>query len=166
VNIENLRDLLHHEMKDLWSAENQIIDALPGMIAAVSDPGLRKALDEHLKLTKKQQSRVEEICDELDWGPRGHKCVGMEGLIQEGKDLLKEDLPEDVLDAAIIGAAQRVEHYEMAAYGTARNHAREVGLEDVADRLQEILDEEGEADKLLTELANKRINREARVGSA
>ncbi|MGI9037783.1 MAG: ferritin-like domain-containing protein [Gemmatimonadota bacterium] len=163
MNIENLRDLLHHEMKDLWSAENQIIDALPAMVKAASDQGLRRALEDHLKVTKKQQSRVEKICDELDWGPRGHKCAGMEGLIKEGKDLLKEDLPEDVLDAAIIGAAQRVEHYEMAAYGTARNHAREIGLDDVADRLQEILDEEGEADKLLTELANKRINREARV---
>jgi ferritin-like metal-binding protein YciE len=153
-------------MKDLWSAENQIINALPGMIDAVEDQELRKALREHLAITKKQQSRVEAICAELEWGPRGHKCVGMEGLIEEGKDLLKEDLPADVLDAAIIGAAQRVEHYEMAAYGTARNHAREIGLDDVADRLQEILDEEGEADKLLTELANKRINREARVGSA
>lgn len=161
MNIENLKDLLHHQMKDLWSAENQIIDALPNLIEAVSDEDLRSALEDHLEVSRTQQERVEEICDELGWGPRGHKCKGMEGLIEEGEDLLKEDLPPAVLDAAIIGAAQRVEHYEIAAYGTARTHARQLGMEDVAERLQTTLDEESEANEKLTNLAEREVNLEA-----
>lgn len=161
MNIENLKDLLHHEMKDLWSAENQIINALPGLVEAVSDEDLRSALKDHLAVSRTQQKRVEEICDELGWGPRGHKCKGMEGLIEEGEDLLTEDLPPAVLDAAIIGAAQRVEHYEMAAYGTARTHARQLGMDDVAERLQTTLDEESEANEKLTRLAEREVNLEA-----
>lgn len=161
MNIETLKDLLHHQMKDLWSAENQIVDALPSIIEAVSDESLRNALEDHLEVSRTQQERIEEICDGLGWGPRGHKCKGMEGLIKEGNDLLHEDLPPAVLDAAMIGAAQRVEHYEMAAYGTARTHARQLGMDDVAERLQTTLDEESEANETLTTLAEREVNLDA-----
>lgn len=161
MKIENLKDLLHHELKDLFSAEDQIIDALPKMIEAVGDDELRRALEEHLEVTRTQRDRIEQIADDLGWGPRGHKCKGMEGLIEEGEELLEEDLPEDILDAAIIGAAQRVEHYEIAAYGTARTHAEQIGLQDVAELLQTTLDEESEADEKLTRLAERRVNVEA-----
>lgn len=161
MKIENLKDLFHHELKDLFSAEDQITDALPKMIEAVSDDELRRALEEHLEVTRTQRDRIERIADDLGWGARGHKCKGMEGLIEEGEELLEEDVPEDVLDAAIIGAAQRVEHYEIAAYGTARTHAEQLGLQDAVDLLQTTLEEESEADEKLTRLAERRVNVEA-----
>jgi len=163
MKIETLKDLFHHELKDLWSAEDQITRALPKMIDAASDKELLTALSEHLKATREHRRRIEAICEEQGWGPRGHKCVGMEGLIKESEDLLKDDLPTEVRDAAIIGAAQRVEHYEIAAYGTARTYAEKLGLTSAADRLQTTLEEEGEADRLMTRLAERRINFEAMV---
>ncbi len=163
MKIENLTDLFHHELKDLWSAEDQIAKALPKMIDAATDKELQKALSDHLKQTRQQKKRIEAICEAQGWGPRGHRCAGMEGLIKEGEDLIKDDLPAEVMDAAIIGAAQRVEHYEIAAYGTARTHAEKLGLRDAADQLQVTLDEEGEADRLMTRLAERRINFEAMI---
>lgn len=161
MNIENLEDLFHHELKDLWSAEDQLTKALPKMIDAATDKELQTALSDHLKVTRTQKKRIERIAEQLGWGARGHRCKGMEGLITEGEDLLKEDLPADVRDAAIIGAAQRAEHYEIAAYGTAREHAEKLGLKDVADELQITLEEEGATDRRLTQIAERRINFQA-----
>jgi len=164
MKIETLKDLFHHELKDLWSAEDQLTKALPKMIDAATDKELQSALSDHLSVTRKQKKRIESISDDLGWGPRGHRCKGMAGLIEEGSDILDDELPADVRDAAIIGAAQRVEHYEMAAYGTARTHAEKLGLYDAADELQKTLDEEGEADRALTRIAERSINFEAMTG--
>lgn len=163
MKLETLKDLFHHELKDLYSAEKQIIDALPKMIEGASNADLKTALRDHLELTREHLARIEDVCEELDLKPGGHKCKGMEGLIEEGSELLKEKTEKNVLDAGIIGAAQRVEHYEMAAYGTARTHAAKLGFHDVADKLQGTLDEEGEADRLLSRLAERSINFEALV---
>lgn len=161
MKLESMKDLLHHDLKDLYSAERQIIEALPKMIDACSDDELRSALEEHLEVTRKQKDRLEKISEDEGFDLKGHKCKGMEGLIKEGEELLEEDVDPDVLDAAIIEAAQRVEHYEIAAYGSARNHASRLGKSDVADELQRTLDEEGEADERLTRLATRKINVEA-----
>ena len=163
MKLQSLKDLFHHELKDLYSAEGQIIDALPRMIENASNEDLKAALQDHLDRTREHRERIEKIGNELDLKPGGHKCRGMEGLIQEGKDLLNEQTEKNVLDAAIIGVAQRVEHYEMAAYGTARTYAAKLGFHDVADELQKTLDEEGEADRLLSRLAERSINFEALV---
>ena len=163
MEIESLKDRFHHELKDLWSAEDQITKALPKMIDAATDKELQTALSDHLKQTRQQKKRIEAIADAQGWGAQGHRCVGMEGLIKEGEDLIKEDLPPEVMDAAIIGAAQRVEHYEIAAYGTARTHAEKLGLTDAADQLQVTLDEEGKADRLMTRLAERSINFQAMI---
>ncbi|MFW6089878.1 MAG: ferritin-like domain-containing protein [Gemmatimonadota bacterium] len=163
MNIENLKDLFQHELKDLWSAEDQLTKALPKMIDAASNKELMTALSDHLKDTRAQKKRVERIAEQFGWGAQGHRCKGMEGLIAEGEDLLKKDLPTDVRDAAIIGAAQRVEHYEIAAYGTAREHAEKLGLQDAADELQITLEEEGAADRRLTQIAERSINFQAMV---
>lgn len=164
MKIETLKDLFHHELKDLWSAEDQLTTALPKMIDAASDKELQKALSDHLSVTRTQKKRIEAICDEMGWGPRGHRCKGMAGLIEEGSDYLDDELPANVRDVAIIGAAQRVEHYEMAAYGTARTHAEKLGLHDAAEELQKTLEEEGEADRALTRLAERSLNFEAMAG--
>lgn len=166
MKLMNLTDLFHHELKDLYSAEGQIEKALPKMIDKTSDEELRQALSDHLKQTREQKKRIEKICEDLDCSPRGHKCKGMEGLIEEGSDLLKKNKDEidpHVRDAGIIAAAQRIEHYEMAGYGTARTMAEKLGLHDAADMLQKTLDEEGEADRLLSRIAERSLNFEAMV---
>ena len=156
-----LRELLVDELKDLYNAENQIIKALPRMARAASSPQLRRAFERHLRETRGQVKRLDRIARTLDVKLTGKKCYGMEGLIEEGKELIQEDLEESALDAGLIGAAQKVEHYEIAAYGTARAHARMLGHRDVAKLLQETLDEEGATDKTLTQLAQQIINVEA-----
>ena len=163
MKLETLKDLFHHELKDLYSAEKQIIDALPKMIEGASNAELKTALEDHLEVTREHLARIEDIAEQLDLKPGGHKCKGMEGVIEEGSELLEEDAEKNVRDAGIIGAAQRVEHYEMAAYGTARTHAAKLGFHDVAEELQKTLDEEGEADRLLSRLAERSINFEALV---
>jgi ferritin-like metal-binding protein YciE len=159
--MESLHDLYVNELRDLYSAENQLVKALPKMAKAASSPELRAAFEEHLEVTQGQVERLETIFDELGVKPKGKKCVAMEGLIEEGKELLEEDAPEAVLDAGLIVAAQKVEHYEMAGYGSVRTFANLLGYEEAARLLQETLDEEGEADKKLTELAETIINVEA-----
>jgi ferritin-like metal-binding protein YciE len=156
-----LDELLVDELKDLYSAENQIIKALPKMAKAVSSPELKRAFERHLEETRRQVERLEQIGEALDVRLTGKKCKGMEGLIEEGKEMIQEDLDENALDAGLIGAAQKIEHYEIAAYGTARTHASLLGYNKAAKLLQQTLDEEGNTDKKLTQLAETVINVEA-----
>jgi ferritin-like metal-binding protein YciE len=156
-----LEELLHDELKDLYSAENQIIKALPRMAKAATSPELKRAFERHLEETRRQVERLEAIGDELEMKLTGKKCAGMEGLIEEGKELMGEVDDEDALDAGLIGAAQKVEHYEIAAYGTARTHAEMLGYRKIAKLLQQTLNEEGLTDKKLTQLAESLINVEA-----
>jgi len=153
-------DLFVQELKDLYNAENQLVKALPKMAKAAKDPELQKAFQNHLKETMNQVSRLEQICSNMDISPKGKKCKAMEGLILEGKEALDEFEDDAVRDAALIAAAQRVEHYEMAGYGCARTFAKLLGNDEAASLLQETLDEEGNADKLLTSIAEN-INVEA-----
>ena len=156
-----LEELLQDELKDLYSAESQIIKALPRMAKAASSPELRRAFERHLEETVRQKDRLDQIGEQLEMRLTGKKCKGMEGLIEEGKEIMQEDLEEDALDAGLIGAAQKVEHYEIAAYGTARTHAEMLGYTKVARLLQQTLNEEGATDKKLTQLAESVINVEA-----
>lgn len=161
MDIDSLQKLFVHELKDLYSAENQMLDALPKMAEKASHPELRQAFETHRSQTEEQVRRLEQIFDSLEHQPGGHKCKGMKGLIEEGEDVIKDAADDDVRDAGMIAAAQRVEHYEIAAYGTARTYARMLGNEDAARLLQQTLDEEGETDKKLTQLAESRVNRSA-----
>lgn len=161
MELESLRELYVDELKDLYSAENQILKALPKMIKAASHPELRAALTDHERVTRKQVQRLDRIFRELDESPRGKKCHGMEGLLEEGKELISEKPEADVLDAGLISKAQHVEHYEIAGYGTVRTWAQLLGYEQQAALLQETLDEEADADKTLTELAERSVNIEA-----
>jgi ferritin-like metal-binding protein YciE len=159
--IDSLQELYVEEIKDLYSAENQILKALPRMIKAASSPDLKKAFAKHERQTREHAKRLERIAKELGEKPTGKKCHGMEGLIEEGKDLMKEKPAPDVLDAGLISAAQHVEHYEMAGYGTVRTWARLLGYERQAQLLQTTLDEEEQTDRELTALAEAFINEEA-----
>lgn len=161
MELETLKDLYINEIKDLYSAERQLVKALPKMAKAANDKNLQQAFRTHLKETTQHAARLEEICRELGVSPRGKKCVGMEGLIEEGNELIKEEPDPDVLDAGLIAKAQHVEHYEIAGYGTVRTYARQLGFESQAELLQQTLDEEGRTDHLLTELAESGINVEA-----
>jgi ferritin-like metal-binding protein YciE len=156
-----LEELLQDELKDLYSAENQIIKALPRMTKAASSPELKRAFERHLEETRRQVERLEQIGEELEMKLTGKKCAGMEGLIAEGKEIMSEIDDEDALDAGLIGAAQKVEHYEIAAYGTARTHAEMLGYRRIAKLLQQTLNEEGMTDKKLSQLAESIINVEA-----
>lgn len=162
--LESLQDLYLEQLRDLHSAERQIIQALPKMIEQTNHPELRQAFEKHLRQTEEQLRRLEQIGKRAAQDLGGHKCKGMEGLLEEGDELMEERADSDVLDAALISAAQRVEHYEMAGYGCARTYARLLGLEDDARILQQTLDEEGDTDHLLTELAERVINVEAMMG--
>ena len=163
MKLESLRELFVEELQDLYSAENMIIKALPKMIEKSSSPNLKRALDEHLQQTRGQVRRLDQIFDQLPKADReDRKCKGMEGVIKEGEDVLKESAEPEVRDAAIISAAQRVEHYEMAGYGTVRTYAKLLGHADWAQLLQQTLDEEKEADRILNGLS-ERINLEAKA---
>jgi ferritin-like metal-binding protein YciE len=164
MKLDSLEKLYVEELRDLYNAENQLIKALPKMAKGASHQELKQAFEDHLEQTKEHVERLEEIFKALDQKPTGKTCKAMKGLIEEGSEILEEDGDDSVIDAALIGAAQRVEHYEIAAYGTVRTFARLLGEEEAADLLQETLDEEGETDKLLTELAETVVNVEAPVG--
>jgi ferritin-like metal-binding protein YciE len=159
--MESMHELLVDEIKDLFSAESQLVKALPRMAKNAQNPELRRAFEHHLKQTEQHVRRLEQVAERLEAKPRGKKCVGMEGLIEEGKEIITEGPEPSVLDAGLIGAAQKVEHYEMAAYGTARSHAELLGYADVARTLQTTLDEEGEANKKLTAIATNMVNSRA-----
>jgi ferritin-like metal-binding protein YciE len=161
MKLESLRELLVDELKDLYSAENQLVKALPKMAKAAASPELKAAFEEHLEETKGQVDRLVTIFEQLEGSPKGKKCKAMEGLVEEGSEFIDADGDDSVKDAALICAAQKVEHYEIASYGCARTFATLLGLDEVAELLQETLDEEGNADKKLTELAETVINVEA-----
>jgi ferritin-like metal-binding protein YciE len=161
--LESLHDLYVEELRDLYNAENQLLKALPRMAKAASHEELKAAFTEHLDVTRGQVERLERIFNDLGVKAKGKKCDAMEGLIEEARDLMAEDAEPSVLDAALIAAAQKVEHYEMAGYGCVRTFARLLGYGEAADLLQETLDEEGEADKTLTELAETIVNVDAAV---
>ncbi len=149
-----------HELKDLFSAENQLLKALPKMAKAASSDELRAGFEEHLEQTKGHVQRLENILQSLDESPKGKKCVGMEGLVKEGAEVMAEDLEEAVMDAGLIGAARRVEHYEIAAYGAVSELAKALGETNHASLLKQTLEEEQATDEKLTELA-KEINEQA-----
>jgi len=150
----SLQELYVEQLRDLYDGEQQIIKALPEMIEAATSQDLKGALSEHLQVTQTQAARLEQIFDTFGEKAKGERCKGIEGVIEEGSDLIDDIKDVDVRDAAIIASAQRVEHYEMAGYGTARTYARLLGEEEASQLLQQTLDEEKEADQRLTELAD------------
>jgi ferritin-like metal-binding protein YciE len=160
MEMESLRDLFIDELKDLYSAENQILKALPKMIKKASSRELKSGFEQHLKETQGHVERLDKIFEELDESPRGKKCKGMEGIIADGKELMEEDAEPEVMDAGLIGAAQHVEHYEIAGYGCVRTYAELMGEDDIVNLLQQTLDEEKATDEKLTQLAQN-INVEA-----
>ena len=153
MKAESLRDLYIEQLQDLYSAENQLVKALPKMAKAATSEELRTAITEHLQVTKNQARRLEEIFSNLGEDPKGTKCKGMEGLVAEGSEVLEKEMDDDVRDAALIAAAQRVEHYEIAGYGTVRTYANLLGEDEAAAALEEILNEEKEADTKLSSIA-------------
>jgi ferritin-like metal-binding protein YciE len=159
--METLEDLYEDLLKDLYSAEKQLVKALPKMAKNADSPDLQKAFEQHLNQTEQHVERIERIFSNLGGSPRGKKCVAMEGLIDEGSELLKQDVEPNVLDAGLIAAAQKVEHYEIASYGTARAWAERMGHDDHARILQQTLEEESMANEKLTQIAESHINMEA-----
>jgi len=160
MEMNALRDLYVEELKDLYSAEKQLVRALPKMAKNAADPDLKEAFENHLAETEGHVARLEKIFESLESSPRGKKCVGMEGLIEEANELLEEDAEEAVVDAGLISKAQHVEHYEIAGYGTVRTWAEVLGEERHVELLQQTLDEERNADALLSQLSQK-VNLEA-----
>jgi ferritin-like metal-binding protein YciE len=164
MSISNLEELFQEQIQDLYSGEAQILDALPDLIEAAHDTPLRRALQAHLEETRLQKTRLENIAREMAFDADGATCKGMKGILSEGEHLVKKDTEENgVRDAAIIAAAQRVEHYEMAGYGTARTLARMLGQDGVARTLEQTLGEEKAADLTLTEIAEDHVNQRALV---
>ena len=161
MSMDSLRDLYVDELKDLYNAENQLVKALPKMAEKASAPELKRAFRDHLAQTRGHVDRLEKIFKGLGEKPSGKTCKAMKGLVEEGKEIIDEDGDDSVMDAALIGAAQRVEHYEMAGYGVVRTFASLLGDNNAAETLQRTLNEEGEADKKLTALAESIINVEA-----
>ncbi len=153
--------LLTHEIQDLASAEDQILAALPSLVKQADDGELKQALQSHLEETKSHKERLHKVAKDLDVKLDGVKCKGISGILAEGKDLVDQQWSAEVRDAAIIASAQRVEHYEMAAYGTAAHFARLLGQKRAADQLTATLDEEKRADATLTRIADSRVNQRA-----
>jgi ferritin-like metal-binding protein YciE len=164
LKLDSLRDLLVEELRDLYSAETQLLDALPKMEQAASSNELKSAFSHHLEQTRQHVSRLERIFQQMGENPSGETCEAMKGLVKEGEVLVKAKGDPDVQDAGLIGAAQRVEHYEIAGYGTARTLARRLGEGQVAETLQQTLNEEAEADKKLTSIAESNVNVAAASG--
>lgn len=161
--LANLQDLYLEQLRDLYDAEDQIIDALPEMIEGVSSEKLRTAFEEHLEETRDQSERLERIFQRHGEDPSGETCEGMRGLLEEGSEMVEMDGDSDAVDAGIIAAAQRVEHYEIGGYGTARQYAQQLGEGDDVGLLDETLSEEKSADEELTEIATETINRQAKA---
>jgi ferritin-like metal-binding protein YciE len=154
----SLNDLFEHEIRDLYSAESQLTDALPKMADKATHPELKKAFQSHLEETKRQRERLEKVADMCGFSVKGEKCEAMAGLIKEGKEALEMKGDDAVRDAGLIAAAQRVEHYEMAGYGTARNYAQRLGKQECADLLEQTLNEEKNADSKLNDIAINTVN--------
>lgn len=159
--MKTLEDLFIHEVMDLYSAENQIIAALPAMIEKANNPALKKGFETHLEETKVQKTRIEKMCKDLDIPIIDMECKGMKGVIEEGKEMMKMNATPEVLDAGLIIAAQRVEHYEMAGYGSAAAHAKQLGYVEAMEVLLNTLEEEEQTDMILTELAKTQVNSKA-----
>jgi len=160
--MKNLKDLFEHQLKDLYSAETQLLKALPKMAENATDAKLKKAFEAHIEETKEHQQRLEEVCKELEIKPTGETCKAMKGLIAEAEAFLKEDAEKEVRDAGLIADAQRVEHYEISGYGTVVRYAKELGYDSIAKKLQKTLDEEYKADEKLDKLAEGRLNKKAK----
>jgi ferritin-like metal-binding protein YciE len=163
MKLDTLKKLFVEELRDLYSAEHQLLKALPKMAKGASSEELKQAFEDHLSQTQDHVDRLEEIFKGLDASPKGKTCHGMKGLVEEGSGILEQEGEASVLDAGIIAAAQKVEHYEIAGYGTARTFAQLLGEDEAAELLQQTLDEEGDADKHLNELAEEIVNPEALV---
>jgi ferritin-like metal-binding protein YciE len=161
MKMETLQELYLEQLKDIYDAENQLMKALPKMAKEATNEELKACFEQHLEQTEEQISRLDQIFEELGEKSKGHKCKAMAGLVEEGKELMAEDAEEDVMDAALICAAQKIEHYEIATYGCLRTYAEMLGFDEQADLLQETLDEEKDTDENLTELAVSCINLEA-----
>jgi ferritin-like metal-binding protein YciE len=161
MNLETLKELYVEELRDLYNAENQLIKALPKMAKGASSDELKEAFEKHLEQTKGHVQRLEQVFEELGEKTKGKTCQAMKGLIEEGSEILKADGEDSVLDAAIIVAAQKVEHYEIASYGSVRTFAQLLGQDKSAELLQQTLDEESEANELLNKLAEDIVNPEA-----
>jgi ferritin-like metal-binding protein YciE len=164
MKLESLKDLYLEQLKDLYSAETQLVEALPKMAEGASASDLRKGFFDHLRQTQEHVARLEQIFNDLGEKPTGHTCEGMKGLLKEGEQMLKMKGEPEAKDAGLIAAAQRVEHYEIAGYGTVRTYAELLGRDEHARLLERTLQEEEEADELLTQLAESHINEEALAG--
>ncbi|MDQ3876802.1 MAG: ferritin-like domain-containing protein [Actinomycetota bacterium] len=162
MKLESLQDVLEEQLNDLYSAEQQLVKALPKIAEAVSNPELQKAINNHLKETEEHVARLEDVFEVAGIKPGDEECKAMKGLIAEGEEVIEASGSGDAKDAALIAAAQRVEHYEIAAYGTARTISQQLGINDAAKKLQETLDEESKANELLTQIAEKKVNVGAR----
>lgn len=158
MKLETLRDLLVEEMQDIYDAEHQIIEALPKMKRAAHADKLKQSFQEHLDVTRQHVSRLEQIFEMMEQKPKRKACKAMKGLIKEGEDMIEEEADRDVKDAGLIAAAQRVEHYEIAAYGTAMAYAKQIGLDQAIQLMSQTLDEEKMTDEKLTQLAESTIN--------
>jgi ferritin-like metal-binding protein YciE len=158
---DSLQELLIDEMRDIYSAENQLLKAMPKMAKKAKNAELKRAFETHMRETEGQVQRLTKIFEKLGKKPTGKKCAAMEGLLTEAKEMMGEDLDDDTMDAALIACAQKVEHYEIASYGTVRTWATVLGDQQTAKVLQQTLDEESKTDKLLTQLAESTINLEA-----
>jgi ferritin-like metal-binding protein YciE len=165
MKLESLKDLYLEQLKDLYSAESQLVEALPKMAEAATASDLKKGFTDHLRQTKEHVKRLEQIFKNLGEDSGGTKCKGMEGLIKEGEEMIKMKGEDAARDAGLIAAAQRVEHYEIAAYGTVRTYAELLGHDEHVTLLEKTLNEEEETDERLTQLAESHINEEALVGS-
>ncbi len=159
--MKKLEELFEHQLKDLYSAEKQLIEALPKMVKNSTDKELKKAFEGHLEETKGHKARLEDIGEELDIKLSGEKCKAMEGLIKEAESFIEEAEDAELMDAGLIAEAQRVEHYEISGYGTVVRYAKELGHKEVAKKLQQTLDEEYNADQKLDDLAEGRLNKKA-----
>ncbi len=161
MKLDTLHKLFLNELRDLYHAEGQLLKALPKMAAGATSEELKKAFEDHLKETEGQVERLEEVFELLGEAPKGKVCHGMKGLVEEGSEILEEDGEDSVIDAGIIVAAQKVEHYEIAAYGSVRTFAELLGHDEVVDLLEATLDEESAANELLNKLAQEIVNPEA-----
>lgn len=166
MKMETLQELYVEQLKDIYDAENQLMKALPKMAKEAKNEELKAAFEQHLEQTEEQISRLDKIFEELGEKSKGHKCKAMAGLVEEGKELMQQDADPDVMDAGLICAAQKIEHYEIATYGCLRTYAEMLGFDEQADLLQETLDEEKDTDENLTELAVSCINLEAEEGDS
>lgn len=156
--MKKLEDLFVDSLKDLYDAERQMVTALPKMMEAANSQDLKNGFKEHLEVTRRQTERLVQIFSEMKMDPKGKKCVGMQGLIKEGEEIMKEAGDPDVMDAGLIAAAQKIEHYEISGYGTVRAYAQALGHQNIAGILDQTLKEEGQTDKKLTAMAEGHIN--------